>query len=101
MPYHTIPYHTLLYHTIPYHTIPNHPKPCRSTPYLTIPYQSFLGAACFLHVQFTPVASDFDLESLGFLVIWLDSSGEVVSSQATSQSKDVVNIGGTDVWWPW
>lgn len=51
--------------------------------------------------EFTPVASDFDLESLGFLVIWLDSSGEVVSSQATSQSKDVVSIGGTDVWWPW
>lgn len=55
----------------------------------------------FFVVQLTPVSSDFDLESLGFLVIWLDSSGDVVSTQATSQSKDVVSIGGTDVWWPW
>lgn len=46
-------------------------------------------------------AEDFDLESLGFLVIWLDTSGEVISSQSTTKSKDVVTIGGTDVWWPW
>lgn len=52
-------------------------------------------------LQLDPTASDFDLESLGFLVIWLDDSGDVVSSQGTSQDKDVVSIGGTDVWWPW
>eukprot|EP00903_Cladosiphon_okamuranus_P018776 g17273.t1 len=46
-------------------------------------------------------AEDLDLESLGFLVIWLDSSGDVVSTQGTTTSKDVVSIGGTDVWWPW
>ncbi|CAM9861248.1 unnamed protein product [Scytosiphon promiscuus] len=46
-------------------------------------------------------ASDLDLESLGFLVIWLDSDGDVVSNQASTTSKDVVSIGGTDVWWPW
>lgn len=51
--------------------------------------------------QLEPEGADFDLESLGFLVIWLDDSGEVISTQATSKSKDVVNIGGTDVWWPW
>lgn len=46
--------------------------------------------------------TDFDVESLGFLVIWLDDDGDVISSQTTSTtSKDVINIGGTDVWWPW
>lgn len=54
-----------------------------------------------LPVQLDPEAADFNLESLGFLVIWLDSSGEVVSSQGTSSTKDVVTIGGTEVWWPW
>ncbi|CAM9979445.1 unnamed protein product [Ascophyllum nodosum] len=48
-----------------------------------------------------PEASDFELLSLGFLVIWLDSNGDVVSSQGTTEDRDVVNIGGTDVWWPW
>lgn len=42
-----------------------------------------------------------ELESLGFLVIWLDNNGDVVSNQGTTTSKDVVSIGGTDVWWPW
>lgn len=46
-------------------------------------------------------SEDFDLESLGFLVIWLDADGDVLSTQATSSSKDVVTIAGTDVWWPW
>ncbi|CAM9969587.1 unnamed protein product [Ectocarpus sp. 4 AP-2014] len=45
--------------------------------------------------------TDLDLLSLGFLVIWLDSNGDVVDNQGTTTSKDVVNIGGTDVWWPW
>eukprot|EP00752_Nemacystus_decipiens_P002101 g2009.t1 len=50
-------------------------------------------------ISFPP--DDLDLKSLGFLVIWLDSDGDVVSTQATTTSKDVVSIGGTDVWWPW
>ncbi|CAM9854723.1 unnamed protein product [Pylaiella littoralis] len=45
--------------------------------------------------------TDLDLVSLGFLVIWLDSSGDVVDTQASSTSKDVVKIAGIDVWWPW
>lgn len=52
-------------------------------------------------VQLSFPGSDLDLESLGFLVIWLDSDGDVLSSQASTTSKDVVSIGGTDVWWPW
>lgn len=49
----------------------------------------------------SPAADDFDLYSLGFLIIWLDSEGDVVNSQGTTENKDVVNIAGTDVWWPW
>lgn len=42
-----------------------------------------------------------DLLSLGFLIIWLDSDGDVVDTQGSTTSKDVVSIGGTEVWWPW
>ncbi|CAM9391550.1 unnamed protein product, partial [Hapterophycus canaliculatus] len=51
--------------------------------------------------ELTFPATDLDLESLGFLVVWLDSDGDVLSNQASTTSKDVVSIGGTDVWWPW
>lgn len=75
------------------------PKP-KLTDFCVLMCLRFFIAASIV-VQLSFPSTDFDLESLGFLVIWLDSSGEVVDGQASTTSKDVVNIAGTDVWWPW
>ncbi|CAM9292357.1 unnamed protein product, partial [Discosporangium mesarthrocarpum] len=44
--------------------------------------------------------SDFDLESLGFLVIWLDANDEATTA-SVGRGEHVVSVLGTDVWWPW
>ncbi|CAM9568306.1 unnamed protein product [Choristocarpus tenellus] len=63
-------------------------------------FSAIAEAITNLDPEITAEESDFDLESLGFLVIWLDADGTATTA-STTRGEDVVSIGGTDVWWPW